>query len=63
MAPTTASLELQPLIQHQALVIETLRAHIAGFEVLTAIIGAQEPLVRLGEAQEMVLANVLAGVA
>ena len=63
MAPVTAPNELQPLIDHQALVIETLRARIAGFAALTAILEAQEPLVPLGETHEAVLANALAGVA
>ncbi len=63
MVSTSATLELQPLIEHQALVIETLRAHIAGFAALTSMIEAQEPLVPLGAAHEAVLAYALAGVA
>ena len=61
MAPNNA-LDLQPLIDRQALVIETLRARIAGFAALTAIIEAQEPLVPLTEKQEAVLADALAAV-
>ena len=60
MAPTTASFDLQPLIDHHALVIEMLRAHIAGFEALTAMVEAQEPLIPLTEKQEAVLTEALA---
>ncbi len=59
MAPDNA-LELQPLIDRQALVIETLRARIAGFTALTAMIEGQEPLVPLTGKQEAVLADALA---
>ena len=59
MAPDNA-LDLQPLIDRQALVIETLRARIAGFAALTAMIEAQEPLVPLTAKQEAVLEDALA---
>ncbi len=59
MAPDSA-LDLQPLIDRQALVIETLRARIAGFAALTAMIEAQEPLVPLTAKQEAVLEDALA---
>jgi hypothetical protein len=62
MAPSHST-ELQPLIDRQALVIEMLRAHIAGFHALTSMIEAQEPLIPLGEAHEAILAEALAGVA
>jgi hypothetical protein len=60
MVPTTAPPDLQPLIDRQMLAIEMLRAHIAGFEALTAMIGAQEPLIPLTEKQEAVLTEALA---
>ena len=59
MAPDNA-LDFQPLIDRQALVIETLRARIAGLTALTAMIEAQEPLVPLSEKHEAVLADALA---
>src|SRR5437879_12893790 len=62
MAPMTANTDLQLTIERQAVVIETLRAHIAGFEALATMIAAQEPLVPLGEAHEAVLAQALARV-
>jgi hypothetical protein len=62
MAPDT-TLALQPLIDRQALVIETLHARIAGFKALTAMIEAQERLLPLTEKQEAILANALAVVA
>jgi hypothetical protein len=63
MAPVHATTDLQPLIDRQALLIEMLRARIAGFEALTAIIEAQEPPITLPEAHEAILAHALAGAA
>lgn len=63
MAPIFANADLQLVIDRQAIVVEMLRAHIAGFQALTTMIEAQEPLMPLGEAHEAVLAEALAGVA
>ena len=63
MLAVAAKTDLQFVIDRQALVIEMLRAHIAGFEALTTIIEAQERLVPLGEAHEAILAEALAGAA
>ena len=60
MVPNSHSADLQLVIDRQAIVIELLRARIGGFQALTSMIEAQEPLVPLGAAHEAILAEALA---
>jgi hypothetical protein len=60
MAPISNSTDLQLLIDRQAIVIELLRAQIAGFHALTSMIEAQETLVPLSPMHEAILAEALA---
>jgi hypothetical protein len=62
MAQTAHNSDMQLLIDRQAIVIELLRAQIAGagFQALTAMLEAQEPLMPLGAAHEAILAEALA---
>ena len=60
MAQTTYNSDVALIIDRQAIVIEMLRAQIAGFHALTSMIEAQEPPVLLGALHEAVLAEALA---